>query len=119
MGSVWMRLSARNFSDTVHGHMVYLEMVKQITPYMEMATIPMEYSGLEVDVLLVIAMLSLLWTVKVILGLFCDCCCPLKQKEQARKPQGNAIPNGQYVKGKKSSDGKKGKTGKATKKKYK
>lgn len=75
------------------------------------AGIPSAYCGNVVDALLVLFTLSGLWTLKMVLGLFCDCCCPLKQIESPKEQSEQSLGNGIKAKSVKDKRGRKGKKG--------
>jgi len=62
--------------DYVHSHILYLELTRQSKVYIKMANIPIEYASYIIDGALVIFSFSSLMSLWIILGLFCDCCCP-------------------------------------------
>jgi len=123
--SVNARVMTQDAMNYLHSHMVYKEMVTQLTPYMEMANIPLEYTSYLVDGLLVIFVICGLWTLTMILGLICDCLCPLKASkvvDSPNKAKAPAMPlkaktntkslgNGINAKGKKGSKTKRGRSG--------
>jgi len=118
--SVNAQVMMQDAMDFVHSHMLYKEMLTQLTPYMEMANVPTEYSSYVVDGLLVIFVISGLSTLTMILGLFCDCLCPLKTHKVVDSPSKSKVSpkgktnaksagNGIHSKGKKGS--KRGRSG--------
>merc|ERR1712113_1039489 len=77
--------------DYVHSHILYLELTKQSKVYIKMANIPIEYASYIIDGALVLFSFSSLMTVWIILGLFCDCCCP--RIPQKKISDSNGIAN--------------------------
>merc|ERR1712204_13502 len=77
---------------TVHSHVLYLELTKQATIYIQMANIPVEYTQYIVDGALIIFAFSSSVMVGMILGMLCDCCCPKMPKQPSEshpKPAGD------------------------------
>jgi len=79
-------IMAQDAVEFIHSHLLYRAMVRQLTPYLKMANVPVEYSGFAVDGLLVVFVFSGLWTLTMIMGMCCDCCCPMKRTETDSKP---------------------------------
>jgi len=120
--SVNAQVMMQDAMDFVHSHMLYKEMVTQLTPYMEMANIPIEYTSYVVDGLLVVFVISGLWTLTMILGMFCDCLCPLKAKKVGDSPikpkaaskgknDAKTVGNGMNAKAKGKKGSKRGRSG--------
>merc|ERR1712173_25280 len=64
--------------DGVHSHVLYLELTKQSKVYIQMASIPVEYTSYIIDGALIVFAFSSLMVLFMALGLVCDCCCPKK-----------------------------------------
>jgi len=95
--SVQVRVMTADAMESVHSHLLYREMVAQLMPYLEMAGVPVDYCGYIVDGLLVLFVISGMWVLTMVLGLLCDCCCPIKRIADA-KPKEKAQPKGKGAK---------------------
>merc|ERR1712129_617772 len=68
----------------VHSHVLYLELTKQATIYIQLANIPAEYTQYIVDGAMIIFAFSSSVMVGMILGMLCDCCCPKMPKQPVK-----------------------------------